>query len=196
MDRRTFNTAVMSAAATSVVGCATGGSGDGGSRTVFYQSVGDRLTHWDVDVDNATLTRRDTISLPSNVQYVWPHPSRKYLVASTSDAASGNAPNPGKVHRLCAVRVDAAGALALHGEPAALPQRPIHNSVDAGGAYALTCYNNLRGATRVRRVGRAFLAPCFYSSTREGACPVFHSNTLLAPSGCSDQGSVVAAFQP
>ena len=142
MDRRTFNTAVMSAAATSLAGCATGGAGGGGGRTVFYQGVGDRLTHWDVDVENATLTRRDTISLPSNVQYVWPHPSRKYLIVSTSDAASGNAPNPGKVHRLCAVRVDAGGALTLHGEPASLPQRPIHNSVDATGAYALTCYNS------------------------------------------------------
>ncbi|HKA38358.1 MAG TPA: beta-propeller fold lactonase family protein [Burkholderiales bacterium] len=142
MDRRTFNTALMSAAATSFTGCATGGAGGGGSRTAFYQSVGDRLTHWDVDVDNAALTQRAGISLPSNVQYVWPHPSRKYLVVSTSDAASGNAPNPGKVHRLCAVRVDAGGALALHGEPAPLPQRPIHNSVDASGAYALTCYNN------------------------------------------------------
>jgi 6-phosphogluconolactonase (cycloisomerase 2 family) len=132
----------MSAAATSLAGCAAGGAGGGGGRTVFYQSVGDRLTHWDADVDNATLTRRAGISLPSNVQYVWPHPSRKYLVVSTSDAASGNAPNPGTVHRLCAVRVDAGGALALHGEPAALPQRPIHNSVDATGTYALTCYNN------------------------------------------------------
>src|SRR5262245_60889380 len=136
MDRPTFNTARISAAATSApacptalmsaaappfTGCAAGGAGGGGSRTAFYQSVGDRLTHWDVDVDNAALTQRAGISLPSNVQYVWPHPSRKYLVVSTSDAASGNAPNPGKVHRLCAVRVDAGGALALHGEPAPLP---------------------------------------------------------------------------
>src|SRR5881409_760060 len=147
MDRRTFNTAVMSAAATSMVGCATGATGGGGGRTVFYQSVGDRVTHWDVDVESATLARRDTLSVPSNVQYVWPHPSRKYLYVSTSDAASGNAPNPGTVHRLCAVRVDASGALQMHGEPRALPQRPIHNSVDATGTYALTCYNNPSNVT-------------------------------------------------
>jgi len=147
MDRRTFNTAVMSAAATSMLGCATGGTGGGGGRTVFYQGVGDRVTHWDVDVESATLARRDTLSVPSNVQYAWPHPSRRYLYVSTSDAASGNAPNPGTVHRLCAVRVDGSGALAMHGEPAALPQRPIHNSVDATGAYALTCYNNPSNVT-------------------------------------------------
>jgi 6-phosphogluconolactonase len=147
MDRRTFNTALVSAAATSLVGCATGSPGGGSGRTVLYQSLGDRLTHWDVDVDNAVLTRRASITLPSNVQYVWPHPSRKYLYISTSDAASGNAPNPGTVHRLCAVRVDTGGALAMHGEPAVLPQRPIHNSVDATGAYALTCYNNPSNVT-------------------------------------------------
>lgn len=141
MDRRTFNTALVSAAATSLAGCATGGSA-GGGRTAFYQCVGDRMTHWDVDADAATLTRRNSVTLPSNIQYVWQHPSKKYLLASTSDAASGNAPNPGKVHRLCAVRVDAGGALAMHGEAAALPQRPIHNSCDASGNYAFTCYNN------------------------------------------------------
>jgi len=140
MDRRTFNTALVGAAATSLAGCATSGSRSG--RAVFYQAVGDRLTQWDVDVDNAAFSPRASISLPSNIQYVWPHPSRTFLYASTSDAASGNSPNPGKVHRLCAVRVDASGALALHGEPAALPQRPIHNSVDASGQYALTCYNS------------------------------------------------------
>jgi 6-phosphogluconolactonase (cycloisomerase 2 family) len=110
-------------------------------RTVLYQGVGDRLTHWDVDVDAATLTPRGSITLPSSIQYVWPHPSRKHLYVTTSDAASGNVPNPGKVHRLCAVGVDATGALSLHGEPAALPQRPIHHSLDHSGAFALTCYN-------------------------------------------------------
>jgi 6-phosphogluconolactonase len=140
MNRRTFNTALLGAAATSLAGCATGTGSSG--RTVFYQSVGDRLTHWDVDAGAATLTRRDSITLPSNIQYVWPHPNRKFLYVSSSDAASGNAPNPGRVHRLAAVRVDTSGALAMHGEPAALPQRPIHNSVDTAGAYALTCYNS------------------------------------------------------
>src|SRR5262245_27770939 len=125
-------------------------------RTVFYQGIGDRLTHWDVDVAAATLTRRAAVTLPSNIQYVWPHPSRKFLYVSTSDAASGNATNPGNVHRLCCLRIDASGALSLHGEPAVLPQRPIHNSVDIGGSYALTCYNNPSNLTvhRINADGR------------------------------------------
>ena len=50
----------------------------------------------------------------------------------------------------------------------------------------------------VRRSGNrsAFPGRRFYSGTREGACPFFHSNPLAAPSGCSAQGSAVAAFQP
>jgi len=147
MDRRTFTLVLASAAASGLIGCATGASPGGRKRTVFYQSVGDQLTHWDVDVDQAALTRRASITLPSNVQYVWPHPSRPCLYVSTSNAASGNAPNPGTVHRLCAVRVDPTGALVLHGDPQPLPQRPIHNSVDATGVYALTCYNNPSNVT-------------------------------------------------
>jgi 6-phosphogluconolactonase (cycloisomerase 2 family) len=139
MDRRTFSTALLSAAATSAAGL---GSAAAGVRTVLYQGVGDRLTQWNVDVDTATLIPQASVTLPSNIQYVWPHPSRKFLYASTSDAASGNAPNPGTVHRLCALSVDATGAISMHGESMALPQRPIHNSIDARGEYALTCYNN------------------------------------------------------
>ena len=117
------------------------------ARTVLYQSVGERLTQWDVDVEAASLTPRGSVALPSNIQYVWPHPSRKFLYASTSDAASGNDPNPGKVHRLCALRVDTEGALALHGEPAALPQRPVHHSLDVTGHYAFACYNKVSELT-------------------------------------------------
>jgi 6-phosphogluconolactonase (cycloisomerase 2 family) len=128
-------------------------------RTVFYQSVGQRLTQWDVDVDAATLEPRGSVTLPSNVQYVWPHPSRQFLYVSTSDAASGNDPNPGTVHRLCALRVDGDGALALHGEPATLPQRPVHHSVDRAGNYALACYNKFSELTVHRINGDGTVGP-------------------------------------
>ena len=127
MDRRAFNTALLSAAATSVIGSEHGWRPQGAPCSI--KASGTRLTQWDVDVDAATLTPRASVTLPSNIQYVWPHPSRKYLYVSTSDAASGNAPNPGKVHRLCVLRVERAARLDAR-RTEVLPQRPIHNSVD------------------------------------------------------------------
>ena len=91
------------------------------TQAAFYQSVGAELTHYDVDVAGATLTRRESVRLPSNVQYVWPHPSRQYLTVSTSDAPSGNTPDKGEVHRLCVLKVAADGSLTLHGEGQPLP---------------------------------------------------------------------------
>lgn len=179
MDRRTFNTALMGAAATSLVGCATGGTGSG-SRTAFYQGVGDRLTHWDVDAGSATLTQRASITLPSNIQYVWPHPNRQYLYVSTSDAASGNAPNPGKAHRLCAVRVDASGALHMHGEPQALGQRPIHSSVDGSGRYALTCYNSPSNLT-VHRINSDGTAGALVPQTAKLDIGIFAHQIVTMP---------------
>jgi len=106
---------------------------------VLYQSVGDKLTQYGVDVEGATLRPRAFLTLPSAVQYVWPHPSHRYLYASTSDADAGTV---GKANRLCALRVGIDGALALHGEPAVLATRPVNNSIDASGSYAFTCYPN------------------------------------------------------
>lgn len=112
------------------------------SKTVLYQAIGAEITHYDVDVEAGTLTRRATVSLPSKVQYVWPHPSRKLLTVSTSDAPSGNSPDKGKVHRICAMRVHADGSLALLGEGQPLPSRPIHHCMDRSGNFALTAFNN------------------------------------------------------
>lgn len=111
-------------------------------RTVLYQSVGAVLTHFDVDIEAATLTRRTSVALPSNVQYVWPYPSRKFIYVSTSDAASGNTPIPGVMHRICALRVAPDGSLSMHGEPQPLPSRPIHHCVNPAGTHVLSAFNN------------------------------------------------------
>jgi 6-phosphogluconolactonase len=151
------------------------------NRCVFYQSVGDQLTHFNVDIDAATLTRRASITLPSNVQYVWPHPSRKFLTVSTSDAASGNTPNPGKMHRLCAVRVDANGALALRGEPQPLPSRPIHHCVDRSGGYALTAFNNPSNIT-VHRINNDGTIGSRVEQTSKIDVGIYAHQVVAAPS--------------
>jgi 6-phosphogluconolactonase len=114
-------------------------------RAMYYASVGPVLRFFDVEVEGATLTERGATTLPANIQYVWPHPSRHTLYAVSSNGGPGIA---GDKHRANALAVDpATGALRPHGDVASLPSRPIHVSVDASGRNLLTAYNNPSGLT-------------------------------------------------
>ena len=114
-------------------------------KTVYYASVGPTLSLYDLDVEAAALTKRAAVTLPANIQYAWPHPSRRSLYVVSSNGGPGIA---GDKHFASALTIDpATGNLRLHGEPAALPSRPIHTSVDASGAYLLTAYNNPSNVT-------------------------------------------------
>ncbi|HET8921317.1 MAG TPA: beta-propeller fold lactonase family protein, partial [Xanthobacteraceae bacterium] len=119
-------------------------------KTMFYASVGPLLKIFDVDVDGAQLHERGAVTLPANIQYAWPHPSRHYLYEVSSNGGPGI---PGDKHFASAFAIDpATGALRPHGEPAALPSRPIHASLDRSGGYLLTAYNDPSGLT-VHRIG-------------------------------------------
>lgn len=125
-----------------------------GNRVALYASVGPELAHWDVDVEAATLTRRGSVALPANVHYCWPHASRRFLYAATSDSASGVGGFVGASHHLSALRIDpASGALSQHGEPVALPTRPIHMTTDIPSEHALVAFSNPSGL-RVYRINR------------------------------------------
>ena len=116
------------------------------STAVFYQSIGPELTRYDIDVDGAALEKRDAVSTPgANIQYVWPHPSRKFLYVVSSDGGPGTI--PGQKHIASAFRIEPAGALKPHGEPTPLPSRPIHCCIDATGEYLLTAFNFPSGIT-------------------------------------------------
>ena len=115
------------------------------AKTVFYTSVGPDLTLFDIDVADAALQKRAAVTLPANIQYAWPHPSKRYLYVVSSNGGPGVA---GDKHLASAFRVDpASGALTPHGEPQALPSRPIHTSVDKSGEYLLTAYNDPSNVT-------------------------------------------------
>jgi 6-phosphogluconolactonase len=114
------------------------------AKTVFYASVGPQLSLYDIDIGGASLEKRSAITLPANVQYAWPHPSQRYFYVVSSSGGPGVA---GTTHVASAFRIDASGALAPHGEPQALPSRPIHCSVDRAGEFLLTAYNNPSNAT-------------------------------------------------
>ena len=120
------------------------------AKTVYYASVGPALTLYDIDVDNAALTRRSSLTLPANIQYAWPHPSRRFLYVVSSSGGPGIS---GDKHFASALAVDpATGALRLHGDPVTLPSRPIHTTVDAEGAYLFIAYNDPSNIT-VHRLG-------------------------------------------
>src|SRR5438046_4940063 len=109
-------------------------------KTVFYSAVGGDLTLYSMDIEAAALTRRDTVSVPVNIQYAWPHPSRRYLYVVSSNGGPAVA---GDRHFAHAFRIDAAtGGLSPHGQPNTLPSRPIHTSVDMKGEYLFTAYND------------------------------------------------------
>lgn len=114
-------------------------------RTIYYASVGPALTLYDLDIENAGLIKRGTVTLPANIQYAWPHPSRRFLYVVSSTGGPGIA---GDAHYANALTIDpVTGSLKLHGDPAKLPSRPIHASVDANGVFLLTAYNNPSNVT-------------------------------------------------
>ncbi|HLJ24237.1 MAG TPA: beta-propeller fold lactonase family protein [Candidatus Acidoferrales bacterium] len=122
-------------------------------KVVLYAAVGPELTRYEVDVNGAALTKRETIALPANVQEVAVHPTRRFLYIAWSNGGPSNIspsqPIPsGSLHGLSAFRVDpASGALLPHGQPASLPSRPIHVTTDIPGTHVLAAYNDPSGIT-------------------------------------------------
>ncbi len=183
LNRRKFGLALAGASVLPLLGCVTGRGAGASGRLVLYQSIGNKLTQYDVDVESATLTARGSVLLPSVVQYAWIHPSKRYLYASTSDAPPGGA-TAGKVNRLCALRIGADGALTLHGEPQVLASRPIHNSVDATGSYALTSYSKPANLT-VHRIDANGMLGAQIPQSRQLNMAIFPHQVLSTPSNRS-----------
>jgi 6-phosphogluconolactonase (cycloisomerase 2 family) len=147
VDRRTFTALLVGGIAAPKASFAQNSKG----KNVFYAAVGPELTVYGVDVDNATLVRRSTVTTPANIQYAWPHPSKAYFYVVSSNGGPGAA---GDKHVANAFRIDpASGELAPHGAPLALPSRPIHTSVDIDGEYLLTAFNDPSNLT-VHRINK------------------------------------------
>src|SRR5579859_6572354 len=58
----------------------------------FYASVGPQLNLYDLDTGAATLTARGGVTLPANLQYAWPHPSKKFLYVAASNGQPPSGP--------------------------------------------------------------------------------------------------------
>src|SRR5207247_10345038 len=124
-------------------------------KAALYANGGADLTHYDVDVAGAELSKRETVTLPAAVQYAWPHVSRRYLYVATSSSAPGSG-TAGTEHHVTALRIDpASGALTKHGEAIRLPTRPIHMTTDIPSENILVAFNN-PSALRAYRINHDF----------------------------------------
>ena len=83
------------------------------SKTVLYTSVGPDLTLFDIDMADAVLVKRGTVTLPANIQYAWPHPSTRYFYVVSSDGGPGVI--PGDTHLASAFRVDPGSGILIPG---------------------------------------------------------------------------------
>jgi 6-phosphogluconolactonase (cycloisomerase 2 family) len=103
----------------------------------LYAALGPELATYDVGASYGTLTKRSSVALPFAVQYVWHHPSTRFLYAAWSNGMQGDR------HGVTAYRIDpATGALMPHGQPIEIRHRPVHLTVDANGTHVLVAYNN------------------------------------------------------
>ncbi len=107
------------------------------SPLVLYAANGPELATYAVRASDASLTKTSSVALPFAVQYVWPHPGKRFLYAAWSNGMQGDR------HGVTAFRVDpATGALTAHGHPIEIRHRPVHLSLDANASHVLIAYNN------------------------------------------------------
>ncbi len=151
IGRRRLTTLLASAAVAPALSSRQSWAQTAKSKTVFYASVGGELTLYGMNVEKATLEKGDSVTLPANVQYAWPHPLKPYLDVVSSGGGPGVASDRNFAN---AFQIDlATGALTPDGQPRNLPSRPIHTSVDMAGEYLLTAYNDPSSLT-VHRINR------------------------------------------
>ncbi len=116
-------------------------------RTALYAAVGAELIQYDVDTQTGSLTRRRSVTAPAVIQEAWTHPSKRFLYVAWSTGGNG-APTPGAKnpadnrHGVSAYRIDpASGALTVHGQPGALPSRPVYITTDTDGTHVIAAHN-------------------------------------------------------
>lgn len=168
------------------------------SKVALYSTVGAELTRYDVDIEGAALTRRETVPLPANAQYAWTHPTRRYLYVATSNRGSGGTAD---FNHVSAFRIDPkSGALTPHGEPQALPERAVHICVDPTGRYVVSGHNLPKPGITVNRIeSDGTLGP--QVKQPDGLEPgIYPHQVMVAPSGRSvivvDRGNAAAPGKP
>ncbi len=152
ISRRTFVAALggglaawrLSAAAAGSSGREMGAAKSAG-RVALYASIGPEMVNFAADVNAAMLERRDSVTLPANIQYAWPHPHGHFLYIASSNQSGTS---PGDQHHVTAWAIDpATGTLRPHGASARLRVRPVNITTDGAGKYLLVASPNPSGLT-------------------------------------------------
>ena len=118
----------------------------------LYAAVGPELSTYAVSAATGSLARTSSVTLPFAVQYVWHHPSARFLYVAWSNGVQGDR------HGVTAYRIDGGtGALSPHGQPIEIRHRPVHLTVDADATHVLVAYNNPSGLSVHRLKGDASL---------------------------------------
>ena len=106
----------------------------------LYAAVGPELSTYAVGAAYGSLRQTSSVKLPFAVQYVWHHPSTRFLYAAWSNGMQGDR------HGITAYRVDTeTGALSPHGQAIEIRHRPVHLTLDANATHVLVAYNNPSG---------------------------------------------------
>jgi 6-phosphogluconolactonase len=121
-------------------------AGKASGRAVLFASAGNELTRYDVDVNAATLTKRESMMLPGFITEATMHPSKQYTYIVWGKFVPGD-PGGFQIHGqphdqgMSAFRVDpATGALTAHGPSVSLGHSPGYISAvttDVPGNYVL-----------------------------------------------------------
>jgi 6-phosphogluconolactonase (cycloisomerase 2 family) len=121
-----------------------------GNTAPFYASIGPVLTRYDANIATGTLTARQTLSFPLDIQYAWRHPNLPVFYVAISNGGPGKT---GNQNQLVACRIDAdSGDIAPFGQARDLRWRPLHLSLDRQNVHVLVAYNNPSAVT-VHKIG-------------------------------------------
>ena len=114
-------------------------------RVALYSGVGAELTQYIVDIDNGTLAKQGSVTLPAAVQEAWTHPSRRFIYITWSSGGPGA---KGNEHGVSGFRIDpATGMLQPHGQPIRLASRSIYLTGDATASHLIVAHNEPSEAT-------------------------------------------------
>ncbi|MCW5690905.1 MAG: beta-propeller fold lactonase family protein [Pseudolabrys sp.] len=109
----------------------------------LYRSLGSRLFHDVVDVDDARLHAASSLDLGEPIEFGWFHPSKPLLYVACGHRGAARRHLR---HQLCVCRIDGVtGVVSAVGAPLRLPARPIHLSVDREGHHLFIAYSEPSG---------------------------------------------------